>query len=60
MFVSRDAMTSSALGVHFIPVTIIVDPNGVVRADVIGPMSYERMQTLVLDVVGPRAFNAKV
>lgn len=59
MYVSRDSMTQSQLGVHYIPVTIIVDPAGVVRADVVGPMSYERMHQLVLQVVGPGAFRPK-
>jgi thiol-disulfide isomerase/thioredoxin len=59
MYVSRDSMTASILGVHYIPVTIIVDPNGIVRADVIGPMTYEQMHTLVQRVVGPRAFHSK-
>jgi thiol-disulfide isomerase/thioredoxin len=59
MYVSRDSMTQSLLGVHYIPVTIIVDPAGVVRADVVGPMTYEQMHQLVQQVVGPRAFRAK-
>jgi thiol-disulfide isomerase/thioredoxin len=58
MYVSRDSMTSAVLGVHFIPVSIIVDPAGVVRANVIGPMTYERMHALVQQVVGPQAFHA--
>jgi cytochrome c biogenesis protein CcmG, thiol:disulfide interchange protein DsbE len=58
MYVSRDSMTTALLGVHYIPVTIIVDPAGVVRANVIGPMSYERMHALVQQVVGPQAFHA--
>jgi thiol-disulfide isomerase/thioredoxin len=59
MYVSRDSMTASILGVHYIPVTIIVDPKGVVRANVIGPMTYEQMHTLVQRVVGPHAFHPK-
>jgi thiol-disulfide isomerase/thioredoxin len=59
MYVSRDSMTASILGVHYIPVTIIVDPQGIVRANVIGPMTYEQMHTLVQRVAGPQAFHPK-
>jgi len=59
MYVSRDEMTASILGVHYIPVTIIVDPAGVVCVNVIGPMTHEQMRMLVQQVVGPRAFREK-
>lgn len=59
MYVSRDSMTASILGVHYIPVTVIVDSKGVVRANVIGPMTYEQMHALVQRVVGPQAFHPK-
>src|SRR5450755_1706320 len=53
MYVSRDSMRASILGVHYIPETIIVEPAGVVRANVIGPMTYDQMRVLVQRVVGP-------
>ncbi|HKW44499.1 MAG TPA: TlpA disulfide reductase family protein [Candidatus Eremiobacteraceae bacterium] len=45
--------TKDILGARAMPVTIVVDGQGIVRADIAGPMTTERLKALVADVTRP-------
>jgi thiol-disulfide isomerase/thioredoxin len=47
IFMDDQGISQALLGVHFIPTTFVVDGNGIVRANISGPLTLSQMQQLV-------------
>jgi thiol-disulfide isomerase/thioredoxin len=52
-FIDGGGITKDALNARVIPVTIVVDRDGVVRADIAGPVTYERLKSLAAQASRP-------